>query len=156
MKTRFPKVFISHSHADRNFATKLQKILNKYSAYTYLDQDRIQAGDVLPDRIADGIERCDTFLLMWSQNAAKSAWVEREWDMAYELRKKIIPYRLDTTRLPLALENFVFVDRQDEQHSHAHLLKAVFGEDVKPPPSELFRVNGVPNSAQISVRQLMI
>ena len=132
------KVFISHSHVDRATATNLQRVLEKYQAQTYLDQDKIQVGDVLPDRIRQGIEWCNTFLLIWSTNSARSNWVNKEWNMAYTLQRKIIPYCLDRTSRPYPLDNFVYVNRDDEKASHALLLKAVIGQDFMPDSTQLF------------------
>src|SRR5438874_6476464 len=84
------------------------------------------------------IESCEALLLIWSANAAGSRWVQNEWDMAYDLRKKIIPYCVDATPLPPALENLVFVTRADEKVANAGLLKAVFGRDFSPSPTDLF------------------
>ena len=91
MKPRSAKVFISHSHRDRAVATDLQRVLMKFGAQTFLDQDKIQVADVLPDRIQQGIEWCNTFLLIWSSSAAASDWVGKEWNAAYELRRKMFP-----------------------------------------------------------------
>jgi len=131
------KVFISHSHIDRAAATELQSVLTKYGAQTYLDQDKIQVGDVLPHRIRQGIEWCNVFLLLWSSSANASKWVGREWNTAYELRRKIIPYCLDSTALPPGLDNLVYVDRKDAQLTHAGLLQAVF-PDFTPSSMEVF------------------
>jgi hypothetical protein len=132
------KVFISHSHVDRAEATNLHRVLEKYQAVTYVDQDRIQAADILPERIRYGIEWCNAFLLLWSVNAARSDWVNREWNMAHGLRKKIIPYCLDSTALPPLLEDLVYLDRRDQQVSHAGLLRAVLGRSFAPSSTELF------------------
>jgi len=131
------KVFISHSHVDRAVATGLQSVLMKYGAETYLDQNKIQVGDVLPNSIRQGIESCNTFLLLWSSSAASSEWVGREWNTAYELRRKIIPYCLDSTSLPPVLENLVYVDLKDAQVAHAGLLRAVFKGFI-PPATDMF------------------
>ena len=111
----YPKVFLSHSHRDRHSATELQFVLETQGAETYLDQDKIQAGDILPKRIREGISWCDTFLLIWSSRAAVSDWVGKEWNTAYDLRKKIIPYSLDSTLLPAALQNLVRVEAGDRE-----------------------------------------
>jgi hypothetical protein len=133
------KVFISHSHRDRAVATELQRVLTKYGAETYLDQDKIQVADVLPDRIRQGIEWCNTFLLLWSSSADASEWVGREWNTAYDLRRKFIPYCLDSTSLPTGLENLVYVDHnKDAQVTHAGLLRAVFGKDFTPSSTDVF------------------
>jgi TIR domain len=133
-----PKVFISHRHLDRHVATQLQSVLHQHGAETFLDQDRIQAGDVLPDRIQDGIKWCDIFLLLWSGYAASSDWVAREWDLAYESRKKIIPYLLDQTPLPNELDNLVHVEDSDRLHGNAQLLLAVFGKEFVTDSTTLF------------------
>jgi hypothetical protein len=135
----FPmRVFLSHSHRDRAVATDLQRVLMKFGAQTFLDQDKIQAADVLPTRIQEGIEWCDTFLLIWSSSAAASDWVSKEWIMAYERRRKIIPYCLDSTSLPPVLENLVYVDQKDAQVAHGSLLRAVFGKGFSPPSTDVF------------------
>ena len=132
------KVFISHSHRDRAVATELQSVLAKYGAETYLDQDRIQVADVLPDRIRQGIEWCNAFLLLWSSSADASEWVGREWNTAYQLHRKIIPYCLDSTSLPPGLENLVYVDHtKDTQVAHVGFLRAVF-PDFEPPSTDVF------------------
>ena len=132
------RVFISHSHGDRVVATDLQRVLMKFGAETFLDQDKVQVADVLPDRIRQGIEWCDMLLLIWSSSAAASDWVDKEWNTAYELRRKIVPYCLDSASLPPALENLVYPDRKDAQVAHAGLLHAVFGKDFSPPRTEIF------------------
>jgi len=133
------KVFISHSHENRDVAVQLENILKKHEAETFLDQDRIEVGDVLPSRLEDGIKWCNKFLLLWSVSAARSAWVEREWNIAYDLSKKIIPYRLDTYPLPDELQDRVYIDIEDKNRAHGDLLTAVFGRDFKPTdPTVLF------------------
>src|SRR5262245_10581777 len=127
-----PVVFISHSHVDRAVATRLQRVLEDEHAVTYLDQDQIQAADLLPQRIRDGIESCTALLLLWSASAAASSWVHNEWELAYDRRKKIIPYLLDGTHLPPPLDNLVYVDQTDAKVANANLLKAIFGGEFKP------------------------
>jgi hypothetical protein len=138
MKQSTTQVFISHSHADREVATDLQATLEKYGAETYLDQDRIRTGDVLPKRIAEGIRWCDTFLLIWSSSAASSEWVGKEWNTAYDQRRKIIPYVVDGTSLPPGLSNLVYIGIKDRKLGDAQLLTAVFGPDFQPDPTTLF------------------
>ena len=132
------EVFISHSHRDRHEAIVIRDIVERYGAQTFFDQEEIYPGDDLPDRIQEGIDACDLFLLVWSGNAASSEWVQNEWNLAYESRKRIIPYVLDGMPLPQGLRNLVYIDSTDQQHGNAKLLKTVFGEDFSPPPEEVF------------------
>ena len=131
-------VFISHSHHDRAIATELQTTLAAAGAETYMDQDNIQAGDNLPKRIRDGLNWCDMVLLIWSAEAADSAWVIREWNSAYELRRRIVPYVLDETPLPAGLENVVYIELKDRQLGDSNLLRSIFGKDFVPDPTTLF------------------
>jgi len=119
--------FISHSHGDRDDAVYVEACLKKNGVSTYLDQRQLGPGDDLPVRLKDGIEECDVFLLLWSAQAASSKWVGKEWDLAWNLHKRIVPYVLDGTPLPSALSNFVHVDgRADRQTADAGLL-GIFG-----------------------------
>lgn len=120
------EVFISHSHHDRHEATKIRDLLKRHGAEAFFDQEEIYPGDDLPDRILQGIEDCDLFLLVWSSNAARSEWVQNEWNLAYDKRKKIVPYVLDGAPLPQVLSNLVYIDRTDQRHGNALLLETIF------------------------------
>jgi hypothetical protein len=87
---------------------------------------------VLPATIRSGIEMSETLLLLWSRGAAASSWAQQEWEAAHELRKKIIPYKLDRTPLPSAPDDRVFVEVDDQARAHAGLLRAVFGSGFQP------------------------
>jgi len=137
-KASTARVFVSHSHEDRHSAVELQRVLEKQNAQTFLDQDRIDTLDNLPDSVREGISWCDSLLLLWSASAAASAWVQREWETAHKWGKTIIPYVLDGTPLPYLLDELVYVDASDLQHGNAKLLKAVFGTDIEVDPRTLF------------------
>jgi hypothetical protein len=65
--------------------------------------------------------------------------VEREWNIAYDLRKSIIPYPLDAYPFPEELQDRLHVDVEDKNRAHAGLLAAVFGPDFEPAdPTTLF------------------
>lgn len=90
-------VFISHSDRDRQSATEPRAVLRRYGAQTFLDQDQIQAGQVLPQRIML-TQAClgeTSSCWFWSNSATSSSWVEREWNLAYQLKRRIVPYVID-------------------------------------------------------------
>src|SRR5262245_56265947 len=126
------RIFLSHSHADRDMAVELDQLFRKHQAETFLDQERIDVGDELPTRLKEGISWCNRFLLLWSVNAGRSVWVKGEWNYAYDQRKKIIPYRLDGFPLPEGLDNLVYIDSDDRKLGHGKLLSAVFGREFRP------------------------
>ena len=131
-------VFVSHSHTDRDFALELQKALREAGAETFFDQDRLDAGDDLPVHLARAIVRCTVFLLLWSKHSASSRWVSREWNSAYQLRRRIVPYRIDSSPMPQELDNLVHIDISDRRLGNSALLRSVFGRDYVPDTVALF------------------
>jgi hypothetical protein len=131
-------VFISHSHRDKDFALYVDRILKQNGATTFLDQEQLAPGEELHGELKEGIGRCGVFLLLWSRHAAASGWVNDEWSVAYDRRKKIVPYALDDTPLPDALSNFIYVPADDREHGHVGLLQAVFGKAFRPSATTLF------------------
>ena len=127
-----PKVFISHSHHDRESASYLQKILEQNQVRTYLDQHAIVPGQDLKDRLTLGLVWCDELLVLWSQHAVRSEFVRWEWQRAQMLMKGLVPYVLDSTPLPDELRELVYVDRSDRKHGHADLLRTILGRQWKP------------------------
>jgi len=127
-----PKVFLSHSHVDRKTAAYIQKILEKNGVRTFLDQHQVVAGQELKERLDLGLVWCDKLILFWSTHASDSEFVQWELKRTQRLMKDIVPYVLDGTPLPWQLEGLVFVDRSDQEHGHAELLRAVLGREWKP------------------------
>lgn len=132
------KVFLSHSHDDRSVATSLQHVLEKHGAETFLDQDRILAGDELSPRLQQGVSACTAFVLVWSLAAARSRYVALEVEYAKEKGRRIIPYRLDSTPLPKSLQDVVYIPATDQWYAHAQLLRAIYGATFAPAATEFF------------------
>jgi hypothetical protein len=55
----------------------------------------------------------DAFILYWSENAAKSEWVDREWRLAFRERglDYIKPMPLDPIMAPEELSELQFADK---------------------------------------------
>jgi hypothetical protein len=54
-----PKVFISHSHHDRENATNLQKVLEQHEVRVFLHQHQITAGEDLKTQLELGLIWCE-------------------------------------------------------------------------------------------------
>ena len=124
------KVFISHSHADRDVAMVLDQVLKGHKIETFVGRECVEAGEILPDQLMEGIMWCNRFLLLWSINAARSTSVSEQWDQAYGQRKKILSYLLDSCPLPDVLDGEAYIDAKDRWQGHGRLLAAVLGERV--------------------------
>lgn len=120
-----PKIFISHAWEDKAFVRRLEAELKSASAEVWVDHSGVYGGDNLPKRISDALTWCDTVLLIWSEAASQSHWVELEWTNALSLRKTIIPCRVDQTPLPALLANVLYVDCRDFAEGFKQLQKAL-------------------------------
>ena len=77
------KVFISHSSKDKDFVRWLSSDLSNAGHTPWLDEWQIKVGDSIPEKIESGLDDADAIILVLSQNAVESKWVEREWHSMY-------------------------------------------------------------------------
>jgi hypothetical protein len=87
------RVFISYSTVDRPLVQSALEWLRKSelrSAQIDDPANSIAAGDDFRSVITDKIRQADTVVLVWSDRAAKSAWVQYEVGMAQALGVPIL------------------------------------------------------------------
>lgn len=77
------RVFISHSSKDKQFATWLSVDLASHGHQPWLDEWKIKAGQSIVKAISDGLDQCDFVIVVLSENAIQSRWVEKEWHEKY-------------------------------------------------------------------------
>lgn len=121
-QTDRPRIFISHSWQDKQAARLLEEELDNAGVKVWIDHSGVRGGDNLPKRISKALGWCDILLLLWSDAASKSHWVELEWTNAISLKKKIIPCLLDSTNLPEILANTLYLDFHDIESGLSELL----------------------------------
>lgn len=81
---KYSKVFISYSHQDESKVKFLHEGLELGAVPHFFDRKYLKAGDVFPQVIQDYINSADLFILCWSENAAKSEYVQKERFQALE------------------------------------------------------------------------
>jgi len=104
---------------------KLEAALKASGAEVWVDHSGVRGGDNLPKRISDALEWCDTVLLIWSETARQSHWVELEWTNGISLKKTIIPCLLSQVQLPGILVNRLYVDFRSIDQGLVELLRAL-------------------------------
>ena len=72
--------------------------------------------------------------MVWSKNAARSHFVEFEWNSAIALRKTILPCLLDDTRLPPALSAINALDMRQLDDALPRMLQALQQPVPRPDP----------------------
>lgn len=131
--------FISHASADMETAERVERVLEAAGLDAWLDVSEIQLGAMLSRQLQEAIGRCRVLVLLWSDRAAASRWVNTEWLAAHHLDRFILPCVLDDTPLPQCFEHSVHLDlRGDPGAALARLTTAVrvvqVGANQLPPP----------------------
>jgi CheY-like chemotaxis protein len=120
-------VFISYSHRDRDFTHKLAEQIERHNIPVWID-DRIDYGTRWPHVIQEKIDSCKAFVLVMSDNARASDWVNNELTYAHSRGKKIFPLLLKgDTWLSVASIQYVNVRnrRLPEESFYKTLLDAL-------------------------------
>lgn len=124
---REPGVFISYSRRDVELVQELERGLRQVGVRVWCDDKQLLAGQQWPTVLGKALEDCDCLVLVWSEHAAASAHVEREWNAAIALKKVILPFRLDATPLPALLLGSHFVDAHDVEAAVPRIAEALKG-----------------------------
>lgn len=88
-------VFISYSSRNQDIANAICHVLEDAKIRCWIAPRDIQAGTKYASVIRRAIESCDVFVLVFSEFAAVSQWVESELNMAFSNHKVIVPYKVD-------------------------------------------------------------
>lgn len=121
-------VFVSHSSADKTAVRELAERLKADGLRVWLDEWEIQAGDLVPLKIEQGLEQSRILLLVMSANAFSSEWVTLERHTVLfrdptNAQRRFIPLRLDDSEIKDALKQFAYIDwRQPTPEEYARLL----------------------------------
>ncbi|MBK9047539.1 MAG: toll/interleukin-1 receptor domain-containing protein [Bacteroidetes bacterium] len=70
------KVFISHSSTDKKFVRTLKEDLNENGIETWFDEDELDLGDSLADKLELALEESSHFIIVLSPASASSEWVK--------------------------------------------------------------------------------
>lgn len=97
-----------------NEVSKIIKALDEAKITYWFDENVIYIGDEFPEKIIEGIENSRLFLFISSKNACASPWTSKEIACADELRKFILPVRIDKTpynkRIMFRIADRSFID----------------------------------------------
>ncbi len=112
------QVFVSYSHQDQEFVSRLALDLEKRGAQVWIDREDIHAGakwqHEWQESIGQGVRACKAFLLVVSPESLKSEWANREFRLAVDSNRPIIPLLYRKARIPrelaAPLESYQYLD----------------------------------------------
>lgn len=93
MAAKMGHIFISYSHKDKAYIHKLQEALRNEGFEVWVD-DRIDYGTEWPKVIQKHLDECDAFIIVVSDNAYESKWVQNELARAERKKKPFFPLLL--------------------------------------------------------------
>jgi hypothetical protein len=141
-----PKVFVSHSSADKAFVRILVSDLKDNGVDVWFDEMTLAVGDSIVSRISDAIRDTNYLIVVLSQNSVKSPWVNQELNAALmrQLSDKgmlVLPIRLDDCEVPTILKDRVYADvRAGYKDVFEKILRVLKMEPAIPLVSE---INGI-------------
>jgi|GEM_PF-1729668 len=126
------KVFLSHSSSDKKIVEKVWDVLGPNCAW--IDKAEIDVGNIILEKISEGLQNCTEFILFWSQSSSKSPWVRLELHMAFirsmeEVGCRLRVIKLDNTEIPLYLKPYLYLGTENSHDNLPHVLLDMLKKD---------------------------
>lgn len=96
------RVFISYARRDSAFADMIERVLSSSGLTTWMDRQRLAGGADWPVGLREAIEACDALLVILSPHSLASAAVQREYQYALSINKRVIPLLYRKIKAPPA------------------------------------------------------
>ena len=86
-----PKVFLSYSEHDRDWASEFASVLRARGVDVWFDASQLRPGELWSDAIADALRESRVMILVLSAGALGSRWLSFELGAAVADNKRIVP-----------------------------------------------------------------
>ncbi len=132
------KIFLSHSSKDKELVRRLANDLKQAGLEVWLDEWEIKVGDSITHKIDRGLSDCDYVVVVLSEAAIRSGWVEREWRSAIfaeidDKRVRVLPILAEPcTELPALLRDKKYADFSSSYEDGFDQLKVRLLPDAVP------------------------
>lgn len=108
-----PRMFLSYSRKNTEYARELQNKLRNEDLHAWRDETNIPGGSEWATVIEAAIERMDALVVIVTPESVSSEWVEKECVGFLSKGKPVIPYIADPTmksNLPMYLSSIQYID----------------------------------------------
>jgi len=126
-----PKLFLCHSSEDKEFVDWLAGQLRAVGVRVWLDKWEIRVGDSIVQKINDGISTSDHLVVVLSQKAVRSRWVNEELSggLLRNIESKgafVLPVLVEDCEIPPLLSHRCYADfRTDRARGLSDLAEAL-------------------------------
>lgn len=108
-------VFLSYRSVNRTWVLSLYDILVELGYKVFIDQCELVEGETLIMRLGEALSKSQAGILIWSEAAADSNWVSKEYVRFESKATKnesfcFVPIKLDKASLPEFADSRLFVD----------------------------------------------
>ncbi len=104
------RVFVSYEHRDRELVRPIVQLLRTGHPHVFFDQDSLAPGKLWRSQIDQAITAARLLIVAWCRHANESTEVRREWELAIQLEKDVMPLLLDATPVSVALAAYEHLD----------------------------------------------
>jgi len=122
-------VFISHSSKDKAAADAICHSLESSGLKCWIAPRDVNPGAEYAEEIANGIESCKIFLLIFSGESNTSKPVSREIESAFRYEKTVVPFRIEDVEMRKSLEyylsNLHWLDARPDDKDFCELVRVV-------------------------------
>ncbi len=104
-------IFVSYSPADNELVSAIVSLLSANNgALVCCDADSLRTSGRWRDELETAISEADVLLVFWCHHSHTSYEVRKEFALALELGKDVLPLLLDATPLPSKLAGRRYID----------------------------------------------
>lgn len=128
-------LFVSYSRKDSAMVYTIANKLRGLNYTVWTDITGIAGGTIWHKEIEQALTACDAVLVMVSSASKESDWVRKEILYALDLKKTIIPVRLERITLPFSLIDLQPIDYIVDPDTAFTSLVAVLPATAQPPLS---------------------
>jgi hypothetical protein len=125
-------IFVSYAQTELKWAKFLKQHLAISDVNVFVAEYDLSAGDYLSIEISNQIKKCDLFILLWTQNANLSKYVNQELFLAKSENKKPLPILLQPgIQLPQLLGDIKYLDIAKSPESQFAWLRKFVEDEAK-------------------------
>lgn len=124
------RVFLSYADENKEIAYRVYDVLASEGIEVFAAFN-IEYGVSIPLAIETALKWSNTLVLLWSQHASQSRFVQDEWSTAYYTNQKIIGCLLEPVELPCILKNRRYIEFANLEQGITQLLDALIMKPIK-------------------------